>query len=48
VMADAEIYARPWGFRLEDVDLPVQLWHGRKDRAFSIRLVEEVAKRLPN
>jgi pimeloyl-ACP methyl ester carboxylesterase len=48
VMADAEIYARPWGFRLEDVDLPVRLWHGREDRAFSIRLAEVVAKRLPN
>jgi len=48
VMADAEIYARPWGFRLEDVDLPVRLWHGREDRAFSIRLAEEAAKRLPN
>jgi pimeloyl-ACP methyl ester carboxylesterase len=48
VVADAEIYARPWGFRLEDVDLPVRLWHGKQDRAFSVRLAEEVAQRLPN
>ncbi len=48
VMADAEIYARPWEFRLEDVVVPVRLWHGRHDRAFSIRLAEEVAKRLPD
>jgi pimeloyl-ACP methyl ester carboxylesterase len=48
VMADAEIYARPWGFRLEDVDVPIRLWHGRQDRAFSVELVEEVARRLPN
>src|SRR5205807_7566867 len=48
VLADAEIYATPWGFRLEDVDVPVRLWHGKQDRAFSVRIAEEVAKRLPN
>lgn len=48
VMADAEIYGRPWGFRLEDVTVPVRLWHGKKDRAFSFRVAEETAKRLPN
>jgi pimeloyl-ACP methyl ester carboxylesterase len=48
VMADAEIYGRPWGFRLEGVAVPVRLWHGKKDRAFSFRVAEETAKRLPN
>jgi pimeloyl-ACP methyl ester carboxylesterase len=48
VLADAEIYARPWGFRLEDVDVPVRLWHGKQDRAFSARIAEEMAGRLPN
>ena len=48
IMTDAEIYARPWGFRLEDVDVPVRLWHGKQDRAFSIHLAEEVSSRLPN
>ena len=48
VWADAEIYARPWGFALEDVRVPVKLWHGKKDRAFSFRIAEEVAARLPN
>ena len=47
VVADAEIYARTWGFRLEDVDVPVRLWHGKQDRAFSVQLAEEVAGRLP-
>ena len=47
VMADAEIYAEPWGFRLEEVGVPVQLWHGRKDRTFKFRLAEEIAARLP-
>ena len=48
VITDAEIYGQPWGFRLEDVDVPVRLWHGKQDRAFSWRLAEETAKRLPN
>jgi len=48
LIADVEIFGKPWGFRLEDVDVPVQLWHGRKDRAFSIQLAQEVAARLPN
>jgi pimeloyl-ACP methyl ester carboxylesterase len=48
VMADAQIYAQPWGFSLEDVHVPVRLWHGRQDRAFSVHLAEEVAKRLPD
>jgi pimeloyl-ACP methyl ester carboxylesterase len=48
VMADAEIYATPWGFSLEEVRVPVRLWHGKKDRTFSYRLAEEIATRLPN
>jgi pimeloyl-ACP methyl ester carboxylesterase len=46
--ADAEIFAARWGFRLEDVDVPVRLWHGTKDRAFSTGVAEYVAARLPN
>ncbi len=36
------------GFAIEDVRVPVRLWHGKEDRAFSFHLAEEVAKRLPN
>lgn len=48
VIADAEIYAQPWGFAPEDVAVPVRLWHGTKDRTFSFRLAEGLAARLPN
>ena len=48
VMVDAEIYARPWGFPLEEVRTPVRLWHGKTDRSFSFHLAEEIAQRLPN
>lgn len=45
---DAEIFGRPWEFRLEDVDVPIRLWHGTEDRAFSTGVAEYVASRLPN
>jgi Predicted hydrolases or acyltransferases (alpha/beta hydrolase superfamily) len=48
VMADAHIYAQPWGSSLEEIRVPVRLWHGKQDRAFSVHLADEVAKRLPN
>jgi pimeloyl-ACP methyl ester carboxylesterase len=48
VMLDAQIYAQPWGFAMEDVRVPVRLWHGTEDRAFAVRLAAEVAGRLPN
>jgi pimeloyl-ACP methyl ester carboxylesterase len=48
VMIDAQIYAEPWGFRLEDIQTPVRLWHGKEDRSFSYELAEQVGKRLPN
>jgi pimeloyl-ACP methyl ester carboxylesterase len=48
VVTDAEIYALPWGFPLEEVRVPVRLWHGTKDRTFAYRLAEDVARRLPN
>jgi pimeloyl-ACP methyl ester carboxylesterase len=48
VLADAEIYAQPWGFPLEEVRPPVQIWHGTKDRTFAPRLAESMAARLPN
>jgi pimeloyl-ACP methyl ester carboxylesterase len=47
VMIDAEIYATPWGFPLEEVRVPIALWHGTKDRTFAPRFAEDVAARLP-
>jgi pimeloyl-ACP methyl ester carboxylesterase len=48
VMMDAQIYAQPWGFVVEDVRVPVRLWHGTEDRAFAVRLAEEIANRCPD
>ena len=48
VMIDAQIYAQPWGFGVQDVRVPVRLWHGIEDRAFAVRLAEEIANRFPD
>lgn len=48
VIADAEIFARPWGFEPETIAHPVRMWHGRKDRTFAFHLAEQLSVRLPN
>lgn len=48
VMVDAEIYAQPWGFPLEEISVPVRLWHGRKDRSFHWELARALGARLRN
>lgn len=48
IIADAQIYTMPWGFPLQEIRVPVRLWHGERDRTFSFRLAEELATRLPN
>ncbi len=47
LMLDAEIYAQPWGFPLEEVRVPVRLWHGKKDRSFHWELARSLGSRLP-
>jgi pimeloyl-ACP methyl ester carboxylesterase len=48
LLVDAEIYARPWGFQFSDIQVPVHLWHGKKDRTFNWQLAESLGKDLPN
>jgi pimeloyl-ACP methyl ester carboxylesterase len=47
LMVDAEIYAQPWGFPLEEIRVPVRLWHGKKDRSFHWQLAHSLGARLP-
>ncbi len=46
VFEDAEIYAQPWGFPLEDIRTPVRVWHGMDDGNFSHTLTS-YARRIP-
>jgi pimeloyl-ACP methyl ester carboxylesterase len=48
LMVDAEIYAQPWGFPLEEIRVPVRLWHGTKDRSFHWQLAHSLGARLPH
>ena len=48
VLADAELYARPWGFSLRELRVPVRLWHGDRDRSFSVELAKATAAQIPN
>src|SRR5262249_16353618 len=47
LMLDAEIYAQPWGFPLEEIRTPVRLWHGKRDRSVHWKLAEALGRRLP-
>jgi len=48
VLADAEIYAQPWGFSLSELQVPVRLWHGNSDRSFSAAIAREMAAKIPS
>lgn len=46
VFEDAELYTQAWGFPLEEISVPVRVWHGTEDANFSHRLAA-YAKRIP-
>jgi pimeloyl-ACP methyl ester carboxylesterase len=47
VLADAQLFAQPWGFSLSELRVPVRLWHGDSDRSFSLGVAREMAKKIP-
>ena len=47
LFADAALYAEPWGFSLEEINVPVEFWHGRDDANFHFPLAEALAARVP-
>jgi pimeloyl-ACP methyl ester carboxylesterase len=40
---DLHLIVRPWGFRLDEVTMPVRLWHGDRDREIPLHHSEYVA-----
>jgi len=44
---EARLLTRPWGFRLEDIRLPVYLWHGTADDQATIPMARYVAGKIP-
>jgi pimeloyl-ACP methyl ester carboxylesterase len=45
---DMAMGARDWGFGLEDITVPVHLWHGDLDRNIPIAHAELQASLIPN
>jgi pimeloyl-ACP methyl ester carboxylesterase len=41
------LYARPWGFRLEEIRVPVHLWHGEEDVNAPISMGRYLATSIP-
>jgi pimeloyl-ACP methyl ester carboxylesterase len=46
--ADIVVFARDWGFRLDEVKVPVQWWHGDRDHIVPFAHGEHVVARLPD
>ena len=45
---DATIAARPWDFNLEEIRMPVHLWHGKADRNVPLAMAQNVAGKIPD
>jgi pimeloyl-ACP methyl ester carboxylesterase len=41
------LYARPWGFRLEEIGTPVHLWHGEQDANAPVAMGRYLASVIP-
>jgi pimeloyl-ACP methyl ester carboxylesterase len=46
--ADVSVFAKDWGFRLDEVKVPVRWWHGDKDHIVPFAHGEHVVARLPD
>lgn len=44
---DLVLLARPWGFRLAEIKVPVQLWHGEQDATVPVEVGRALAGALP-
>jgi pimeloyl-ACP methyl ester carboxylesterase len=45
---DYAMVGKSWGFKLEDIRMPVHLWHGEEDRICSIQMGRRVAGAIPD
>jgi pimeloyl-ACP methyl ester carboxylesterase len=45
---DYALFTRPWGFRLDELSVKVQLWHGEVDATIPVRMGRYMAEVIPN
>jgi pimeloyl-ACP methyl ester carboxylesterase len=45
---EVRIASRPWGFRLQDIPIEVQLWHGEEDTSTPLIMAQHMADAIPN
>jgi pimeloyl-ACP methyl ester carboxylesterase len=45
---DARLLTRLWGFRLDEIKVPVYLWHGTDDNLATPQMAHYVARQIPN
>ena len=45
---DIRLITRPWGFSLDEIKVPVHLWHGTVDNSTSISMARYMAQKIPN
>ena len=48
VLRDLKIYAKYWGFKMEQIDCPITLWHGTLDDVVHYTYASEMQLRLKN
>jgi len=48
VAHDMTIEGRPWGFSLQEINVPVDVWHGEDDLPVSIKQASILAEAIPN
>jgi pimeloyl-ACP methyl ester carboxylesterase len=47
VVRDLQLFSRAWGFDVQRIDLPVDIWHGDEDRAVPLAHARALAALLP-
>jgi pimeloyl-ACP methyl ester carboxylesterase len=44
---ELQLAARPWGFSLSDIRVPVAVWHGGKDNSVTPVMGKRIAAAIP-
>lgn len=47
-VSDLRLYGADWGFRLSDIRVPVDLWHGERDRIVPVAMGRWLAAAIPD